>query len=138
MNLESWILLDTETTGIKAPVYVVELAAQRMRGWTPEGPSFRRLLNHNAAIPPEASRVNGYTREILERDGEPPRQVYDAFDRYVGERPLVAYNLRHNSGGQCGLARPRVLAGGNPAWVIVRREPSIEPCGVDGNGHVDA
>ena len=40
--------------------------------------------------------------------------------------------------GQCGLARPRELAGGNPAWVIVRREPSIEPCGVDGNGHVDA
>lgn len=32
--------------------------------------------------------------------------------------------------GQCGLARPRELAGGNPAWVIVRREPSIEPCRV--------
>ncbi|WP_300970756.1 SUMF1/EgtB/PvdO family nonheme iron enzyme [Thiocapsa sp.] len=44
----------------------------------------------------------------------------------------------HEFRGQCGLARPRVLAGGNPAWVIVRREPSIEPCGVDGNGHVDA
>ena len=40
--------------------------------------------------------------------------------------------------GQCGLARPRVLAGASPAWVIVSREPSIEPCGVDGNGHVDA
>jgi hypothetical protein len=40
--------------------------------------------------------------------------------------------------GRCGLAGPRVLAGGSPAWVIVSREPSIEPCGVDGNGHVDA
>ncbi len=40
--------------------------------------------------------------------------------------------------GQCGLARPRVPAGGRPAWVIVSREPSIEPCSVDSNGHVDA
>jgi hypothetical protein len=37
--------------------------------------------------------------------------------------------------GQCGLARPRDLAGVNPAWVIVSHEPSIQPCGVDGNGH---
>jgi hypothetical protein len=40
--------------------------------------------------------------------------------------------------GQCGLARPRVLAGASPAWVIVSREPSIEPCGVTGNRRVDA
>jgi hypothetical protein len=44
------------------------------------------------------------------------------------------YGLR----GQCGLARPRVLAGESPAWVIVRHEPSIEPCGVAGNRYVDA
>ncbi|NCA90577.1 MAG: exonuclease [Gammaproteobacteria bacterium] len=67
-----------------------------MLGWTPEGAPFRRLLNHNAEIPPEASRVNGYTREILEHYGEPPLQVYDGFARYVGELPLVAYNLRYD------------------------------------------
>ncbi len=32
--------------------------------------------------------------------------------------------------GQCGLARSHVLAGENPDWVVVHREPSIEPCGV--------
>ena len=41
------------------------------------------------------------------------------------------------SRGQCGLARSRVLAGVNPAWVIVRHEPSIEPCGAAGNRRVD-
>ncbi|NCA90063.1 MAG: hypothetical protein EOM92_14480 [Gammaproteobacteria bacterium] len=56
-----WILIASETTGIKASLSVVELAAQRMRGWTPEGASFRRLFNHNADIPPEDSRANGYT-----------------------------------------------------------------------------
>ena len=76
MHQSPWLLLDTETTGFKPPIYVVELAAQRMRGWEPEGPPFVRLLDHGVAILPEAARVNGYTREILERDGEPPLAVY--------------------------------------------------------------
>ncbi|MDD2610138.1 MAG: exonuclease domain-containing protein [Giesbergeria sp.] len=93
MNHHSWILLDTETNGIKAPIYVVEIGAQKMNGWLPDGPPFRRLLNHNANIPPEASRVNGYTREILERDGDDPLAVYQDFAAYVGDAPLVSYNL---------------------------------------------
>ena len=55
MDKTPWILLDTETTGRKAPIYVVELAAQRMRGWAPEGSPFRRMLNHGVAIPPGAT-----------------------------------------------------------------------------------
>ena len=93
MNHHSWDLLDTETNGIQAPIYVVEIGAQKMNGWLPDGPPFRRLLNHNADIPPEASRVNGYTREILERDGEDPLAVYQDFATYAGQVPLVAYNL---------------------------------------------
>ena len=91
-----WILLDTETSGIREPVFVVELAAQRMRGWEPVGEPFRRLLNHNADMSPEASRVNGYTREILERDGDPPLDVYADFAEYVGGLPLVSYNLKYD------------------------------------------
>ena len=70
MNKTPWLLLDTETTGFATPIYVVELAAQRMRGWHPHGELFHKLLNQNADIPGEASRVHGYTREILERDGD--------------------------------------------------------------------
>ena len=93
MNHHSWVLLDTETNGIKAPIYVVEIGAQKMKGWLPDGPPFRRLLNHNANISPEASRVNGYTREILERDGDDPLAVYRDFAAYAGGLPVVAYNL---------------------------------------------
>ena len=91
-----WILLDTETTGLAAPIFVVELAAQRMRGWTPDGEPFRKLLNQNADIPAEATRVHGYTREILERDGEPAYQVYREFAEYAGGLPLVAFNLEYD------------------------------------------
>lgn len=96
MKNTQWILLDTETTGISAPIYVVEIGAQKMRGWTPEGPAFRRLINQNLDIPPEASRIHGYTREILERDGDPAAVVYRDFASYVSDLPLVAYNLEYD------------------------------------------
>ena len=96
MNGAYWILLDTETTGFAAPVFVVEIGAQRMRGWEPDGEPFRKLLNQNCDIPPEASRVHGYTREILERDGEPAAEVYEVFREYAGGCPMVAYNAEYD------------------------------------------
>lgn len=96
MDEKPWVLLDTETTGLAAPVLVVELAAQRMRGWQPDGEPFCKLLNQNADIPAEASRVHGHTREILERDGEPAHQVYREFAEYAGGRPLVSFNLAYD------------------------------------------
>ena len=96
MNNKRWILLDTETTGFTKPIMVVELGAQKMRGWFPDGPPFRKLLNQNADIPPEAARVHGYTREILERDGEPAKTVYLDFAAYAGNLPIVAYNLEYD------------------------------------------
>jgi DNA polymerase-3 subunit epsilon len=96
MNSTPWILLDTETNGITQPIYVVEIGAQKMQGWQPDGPPFQRLLNQNAHISPEASRVNGYTREILERDGDDPLEVYRSFAAYAGNLPTVAYNLRYD------------------------------------------
>ena len=117
MHGTDWILLDTETTGFASPVFVVDLAAQRMRGWERVSEPFRRLLNHNKDIPPEASRVHGYTREILERDGEPPLQVYAAFRDYAADLPVVAYNLDYDW--------DRVLV---PEW----RRLGIKPIGIRG------
>ena len=96
MKKKPWILLDAETTGFSAPVFAVELAAQRMRGWETDGDPFRKLINQNQEIPAEASRVHGYTREILERDGEPPLQVYREFAEYAGGLPLVSFNLEYD------------------------------------------
>jgi len=96
MKKTNWILLDTETTGLSGTIYVVELAAQRMRGWEPDGEPFQKLLNQNQDIPSEAARVHGYTREILERDGEPPLEVYREFTEYAGSLPLVSFNLEYD------------------------------------------
>ena len=102
MKETSWCIVDTETTGFRAPVFVVEIAAQRMKGWAPDGPPFRRLLNHGTDIPPEAARVHGYTREILERDGDDPRAVYRDFARYTDGLAVCAYNLAYDWGDVLG------------------------------------
>ncbi|MGY6216660.1 exonuclease domain-containing protein [Methylolobus aquaticus] len=116
MDGTPWLLLDTKTTGPKTPLYVVELAAQRMRGWVPEGEPFFRALNHGIDITPEVSRVCGYTRAILERDGDPPLAVYGAFGDYVDDRPLVSYHLSYDLDD--------VL---RPEWQRLARDPIGRP-----------
>jgi DNA polymerase III alpha subunit (gram-positive type) len=96
MKKQNWVLIDTETTGFTNPIYVVEIGAQKMLGWKRDGPPFRRLLNQNLDIPPEAARVNGYTREILERDGYPAAAVYRDFAAYADGLPIVSYNLEYD------------------------------------------
>jgi DNA polymerase III epsilon subunit-like protein len=93
MHGTDWSLLNTETAGIGSNVFVVDIAAQRMCGWERVGEPFWRLLNHNKDIPPAASRVHRYTREDLERDGEPPEQVYAVLREYVRDLPVVGYDV---------------------------------------------
>ena len=52
MKDTEWVLIDTETTGFTSPIFVVEIGAQKMRGWQPMVAPFRRLLNQNLDIPP--------------------------------------------------------------------------------------
>ena len=116
MDDHDWVLIDVEMAGLSSPV-VVELAAQRMRGWLPHGPAFRRLLNHGPDMTQERSRVHGLSRAVIERDGEAPQQVYLDLSRYVEGLPLVAYDLPQ--------ALHRAL---QPEWVRL----GLAPMGVDG------
>lgn len=88
-----WVVLDTETDGLRDPIHVVEIAAQLMRGWLPYGKPFRKLLNHGVPIPPEAFAVHGYSEEYLQKNGERPVDVYRELADYVKDYPVVAHNL---------------------------------------------
>ena len=92
----SWVILDTETTGITPPIYVVEVAAQRMVDMHPDGEPFSCLINHDIDIPDSASRIHGYTKELLDRDGLLPEEAYKNVSDYIGERHVVAYNLAYD------------------------------------------
>ena len=90
---ESWVIIETEPSGMKPPVCAVEIAAQRMAGWEPEGSSFRVLLNHDIPIEIQAQAVHGYSAEHLRQHGQDPRVAHRLFREYVGSRPVVSHNL---------------------------------------------
>jgi len=91
-----WTLIDTETTGLFAPIHVLEVAAVRMRGWEPTGETFQAFLNHDIEIPAAAEAVHGYDRAFLRRHGSAPREVHRAFRAFLGDRPICAHNLSYD------------------------------------------
>jgi DNA polymerase-3 subunit epsilon len=91
-----WTLIDTETTGLFAPIHVVEVAAVRMRGWEPTGETFQAFLDHDIEIPGEVVAIHGYDRAFLRRHGAAPREVHRAFRDFLGDRPICAHNLSYD------------------------------------------
>jgi DNA polymerase III epsilon subunit-like protein len=98
MRTTEWVLIDTETSGLRQPIHCIELAAQRMKGTTRDGPAFRALLNHEVDIDPQAEAVHGYSRSFLHANGRNPTDVHRDFNAYAGTRPVVAYNLSFDWG----------------------------------------
>jgi DNA polymerase III epsilon subunit-like protein len=133
MSVLDWVIIDTETTGISAPIYAVEIAAQRMRGLEPVDKSFRVFLNHEVDMPLGAQRIHGYSRAFLARNGVNPLDAHRGFMRYVGDAVLSAYNLPYDydkvllpewkrlgittplARGFCMLRLTRTLIGSSPA-----------------------
>lgn len=97
-----WVIVDTETDGLLAPIHVVEIAGQAMVGWEPAGDPFRVFLNHRVPIPREATAVHGYTREFLAARGIDPVEAHARFAAYVRGDPIVCHNLSYDWGRALG------------------------------------
>lgn len=93
---ERWLIVDTETTGIRNPIYPVEIAAQAMTGWLAVGAPFRVLLNFDVPIEPIAEKMHGYSREYLREHGLLPDEALSQFLSYAGAAPIVAYNMSYD------------------------------------------
>lgn len=93
---ETWVLVDTETDGLTAPIRAVEIAAQRFEGLVPAGEPFRVFLNHGIPIPGDAFSVHGYDQAFLEDNGIDPRRAYDEFWRYVNGARVSAHFAQYD------------------------------------------
>ena len=113
---DQWIILDTETTGIRNPIYPVEIAAQIMRGWLPVGNPFHVLINFDVPIEPIAEKIHGYSRDYLRKHGIRPKDALIMFLDYAQALPIVAYNLTYDWN--------RVLA---PTFQRIRARAKIRP-----------
>ena len=87
------IVLDTETTGFD-PLEghrVIEIAAIELVNLLPTGRAFHTLLDPQRDVPPEASKVHGFTRVDLE--GKPLfPDVAEAMLEFLGDSPIIAHN----------------------------------------------
>ena len=45
MKLTDWILIDTETNGLRKPIHALDVGAQLMHGWERKGEPFQMFIN---------------------------------------------------------------------------------------------
>jgi hypothetical protein len=93
VNATPWILFCIDSAGPAAAPHAVEIAAQQMRGWSPEGAPFHRLLKPREDAVSGASALFARPLETLERDGLPADAVYRELLAYADAAPWVAYGL---------------------------------------------
>lgn len=91
-KLMTFVVVDTETTGLKASSErIIQLSAVKYVDWEPVG-KWNTYINPMRDIPAEASTINGITNEMV-ADAPTIKEVHDSFLAFVGESPVVGYNL---------------------------------------------
>jgi DNA polymerase-3 subunit epsilon len=113
------ICLDTETTGLdpKTGHRVIEIACIEIEDYIPTGRSFHRYINPDRDIDPEAEKVHGISRSMLQdkpRFADP--DVCDAFLDFIGDATVVA----HNAPFDRGFINHELEKAGRPAVATAR------------------
>ena len=93
MNRTEWVLIDTETTGLRTDDWVIEVCIQQMQGWRPVGDARSWLINAPKSVGSGAFGVHGISDAMLERHGEDPLKAHDAIIDYIDGRPFGAFNM---------------------------------------------
>ena len=93
------LILDTETTGLDPATgdRVLEVAAIEVVNLMPTGRSFHRLINPERDVPPEASKVHGFTASMLADKPLFPAILPELLD-FLGNDPVIAHNAPFDFG----------------------------------------
>ena len=93
------VVLDTETTGLDPLLgdRVLEVAAVEIVNLMPTGRTFHRLIDPERDVPPESTRVHGFTAEMLR--GKPRfAEIAAALLEFLGDAPIIAHNAPFDFG----------------------------------------
>jgi len=93
-----FVFFDLETTGLSPRgCRIIEIAGLRVaKGGVPCG-SFQALIKIDQPLPYFISRLTGITDDMLV-DGDPIEAAFPRFCTFIGELPLVAYNVSFDMG----------------------------------------
>jgi DNA polymerase III subunit epsilon len=93
-----FVFFDLETTGLSPRgCRIIEMAALRVAEGGAVASSFHSLVRIEERLPYFITRLTGITEEMLE-DGHPIEHAFPRFCEFVGELPLVAYNVSFDMG----------------------------------------
>jgi len=87
----NFVVIDTETTGLKVTNDIIEVSAIRYFEFEPIA-SFTTLVKPSKEIPEEATEINGITDEMV-ADAPTIKQVMPALIDFIGKSNLLGYNI---------------------------------------------
>ncbi len=93
------VVLDTETTGLDPATgdRVIEVAAIELVNLMPTGATYHTLIDPERDVPPESTKVHGFTAEMLK--GQPKfAEVAEGMLGFIGDSPIVAHNAPFDFG----------------------------------------
>jgi DNA polymerase-3 subunit epsilon len=93
------LVLDTETTGLDPATgdRVIEVAAIELVNLMPTGRVYHVVIDPERDIPPEASKVHGFTIDMLR--GKPKfAEIAEGLLDFLGDAPIVAHNAPFDFG----------------------------------------
>lgn len=93
MKRTEWVLIDTETTGIRSDDWVIEVCVQQMLGWSPKGPPKSWLIRAPRPVGSRAFGIHGISDAELAKNGEEPSEAHAEIIDYIDGRPYGAFNL---------------------------------------------
>ncbi len=91
-SLGDFVVIDTETTGLKVTSEIIELSAIKYSNFKPVS-AFTTLLRPKKEIPPAATSVNNITNEMV-ADAPTINQILPSFIEFVGNSNLLGQNLK--------------------------------------------
>lgn len=117
------IVLDTETTGLdpRSGDRVIEVAAIELFNFMPTGATFHRVIDPERDVPEEATRVHGFTAEMLR--GKPRfADIAEEMLDFLGEDEIIA----HNAPFDFGFLDAELVLAGLPKLNRARMVDSLE------------
>ncbi len=91
-SVPAYILIDVETTGLdEEKNRIIEIGALKVKGDCKE--EFHRLLHIDESVPDFITELTGITTQMLAADGCDRKEAMQEFARFIGDIPLVGYNV---------------------------------------------
>lgn len=91
---DQFVVIDVETTGLSAfEDEIIEIGALKVNKDSDQHQTFQTLIKPTKKITQKITDINGITNEMVEKDGVALNEALEALKQFIGDLPVVAYNI---------------------------------------------